>query len=187
MLRRLEVELNGYAFCRQSSNPVLREHKSVFYKKQCGMVWALLAAMEKFAPNGMVRRRARQIDRKYCSLTGEPTPVMRLLSDIVIKLAAREYRRLTLDPSYHRPKQEPFKRYVYDSTGDGKGLVPYRTEWPGKPPWAVRKERTKESLRYFFIEKAIKTRRRVSKNQTDPVIDDYLIGMVSDLAFGFGL
>ena len=187
MLRRLEVELNGYAFCRQSSNPVLREHKSVFYKKQCGMVWALLAAMEKFAPNGMVRRRARQIDRKYCSLIGEPTPVMRLLSDIVIKLAAREYRRLTLDPSYHRPKQEPFKRYVYDSTGDGKGLVPYRTEWPGKPPWAVRKERTKESLRYFFIEKAIKTRRRVSKNQTDPVIDDYLIGMVSDRAFGFGL
>jgi hypothetical protein len=187
MLRRLDVELNGYAFCMQSSNPLLRAHKSIFYKKQCGMIWSLLAAMEKFAPNGMVRRSAQKIDKKYHSLIGEPTAVMRLLSYIVIRLVARDYHQLILDPSFYKPKQEPFKKYVYDSAENGKSPIPYRTEWPGKQPWPVRRERAKESLRYFFLEKALKAKRMVSKNQSDPVIDDYLIEMVSNQAFGFGL
>ncbi len=187
MLRRLEVELNGYAYCRQSANPVLREHKSLFFKKQCGMVWTLLAAMERFSPNGMVRRRARMIDKKYHSVIGEPTAVMKFLSGAVLRLATKEYSKTVFNPSFYRAKEEPFKRYIYDKVNDGGSAVPYKTEWPTKPSLKVRKDMAKESMRYFFLEKAMKMIRLTSRTQSDPVIDDYLIGMVSDRAFGCGL
>jgi hypothetical protein len=187
MLRRLDVELDGYAYCRASSNPVLREHKSTFFKKQCGMVWTLLAAMEQFSPNGIVRRRARVIDRKYRSVIGEPTAVMRLLSGIILRLAAREYARTVFNPSFYRAKEEPFKRYTYDKVDRCESAVPYRTEWPTPPSWTVRREMASEAVRYFFLEKAMKARRIASRGLSDRVIDDYLIGMVTDRAFGFGL
>jgi len=187
MLRRLEVELNGYTYCMQSTNPILREHKSKFFKKQCGMVWTLLSAMERFSPNGMVRRRARIIDKKYRSVIGEPTAVMQLLSGAIMKLATKEYAKTLFNPSFYRAKEEPFKRYIYDKTKDSENPVPYRTEWPTKPSMKIRREMAKESMRYFFLEKAMKAKRFASRSQSDPVIDDYLTGMVSDRAFGFGL
>ena len=187
MMRRLDVELNGYVYAQQSSNPVLRDHKTKFYKKQCGMVWTLLAAMEKYSPNGIVRRQARMIDKRYRSIIGEPTAVMKLMSDLVLKLAGREYAKTVFNPSFYRAKEEPFKRYVYDKTGNGDSPIPYRTEWPTKRSVKVRKDMAVESARYFLLEKALKARRRMSRGRSDPLIDDYLIGMVSDRAFGFGL
>jgi haloalkane dehalogenase len=187
MLRRLEVELDGYAYCMQSSNSILREHKSRFFKKQCGMIWTLLSAMERFSPNGMVRRRARIIDKKYRSIIGEPTPVMQLLSGAIMKLATKEYAKTLFNPSFYRAKEEPFKRYIYDKKSDGGSPVPYKTEWPTRPSMKIRGEMATESMRYFFLEKAMKARRFASRGQSDPVIDDYLTGMVSDRAFGFGL
>ncbi len=187
MLRRLDVELNGYAYCRRSSNPVLRDHKSLFYKRQCGMLWTLLAAMERFAQNGIVRRRARQTDKRYRALVGEPTAVMAMLSDVVVRLAGKDYARLALDPAHYRPKEEPFKRYVYEKGSDTDGPLPYRTEWPGRPRREIRRARRGESLRYLVLEEALKARRLTARGRTDRIIDDYLIGMVSDRAFGFGL
>jgi len=187
MLRRLEVELNGYIYALQSSNDVLRLHKSKFFKKQCGMVWTMLAAMERFSPNGMVRRQARMTDKKYRSVIGEPTAVMKLMSNAVLRLAAKEYAKTVFNPSFYRAKEEPFKRYVYGKTAAGDGAVPYTTEWPTRPSMKVRKDMAVESMRYFVLEKALKAKRLASRGQSDPVIDDYLIGMVSDRAFGFGL
>ena len=187
LMRRLDVELNGFAYCLQSPNPLLRDHKSKFFKKQCGMVWTLLAAMERFSPNGMVRRQARLIDKKYRSVIGEPTAVMKLLSGAVMKLAAKEYAKTVFNPSFYRAKEEPFKRYIYDKTNGRESAVPYRTEWPTRPSFEVRKDMASESMRYFFLEKAMKAKRLSSRSRSDPVIDDYLVGMVSDRAFGFGL
>jgi hypothetical protein len=151
------------------------------------MIWTLLSAMERFSPNGMVRRRARIIDKKYRSIIGEPTPVMQLLSGAIMKLATKEYAKTLFNPSFYRAKEEPFKRYIYDKKSDGGSPVPYKTEWPTRPSMKIRGEMATESMRYFFLEKAMKARRFASRGQSDPVIDDYLTGMVSDRAFGFGL
>jgi hypothetical protein len=187
LLRRLEVELDGILYCRQSANPIMREHKAVFYKKQAGMLWTILAAMEKYSPNGIVRRRVRQADKKYRAVVGEPTAVMQLLSDVVLKLAGKEYAQTVFNPSFYRAKEEPFKRYTYDKAKAGRDAVPYRTEWPTPKSWGVRRAMAKESMRYFALEKAMKARRLAARSRGDVVIDDYLIGMVSDRAFGFGL
>jgi hypothetical protein len=187
MLRRLDVQLNGYAYCQQSSNPILRDHKSVFYRKQCGMVWTLLPAMQRFAPNGIVRRRAHQIDKKYRAIIGEPTAIMNLLARAIMRLSRREHARLLYNPSHYRPKQEPFKRYVYDKKNGGDGVVPYVTEWPSRASFETRRAMAREELRYFLLDKAMRMRRAASGGRTDPIIDDYLMKMVSDRAFGFGL
>ena len=187
LMRRLDVELNGYVYCKQSQNPVLRDHKSVFFEKQCGMLRTLLPAMERFAPNGIVRRRAKQVAKKYDSILGEPTPVMNMVGQALMKLAGREYAKLLYNPSFYHPKEEPFKRYFYHKREGRENGTPYETEWPTSPRWHVRKEMAKESLNYFFLEKALKARRFASKRNYKPVIDDYLIDMVSERAFGFGL
>jgi radical SAM superfamily enzyme YgiQ (UPF0313 family) len=187
LLRRLEVELNGYSYCQNSSNYILKNHKTKFFKKQCGMVWTLVPAMEKYAPNGMVRRKAQKIDKMYRSTIGEPTAVMQLLSGIIIKLAGKEYRKLLLDPSFYKPKVEPFKRYTYQKQDSRNNSVSYLTEWPAKSPYNVRKQMASESIRYFFLEEAMKAKRLFSGKNRDNLIDEYLIGMVSNRAFGFGL
>ena len=45
----------------------------------------------------------------------------------------------------------------------------------------------RESARYFFLDKAMRLQRARSGGRADPLVDDYLIGMVSNRAFGFGL
>ena len=112
---------------------------------------------------------------------------MKLLSKVILNLATKEYRKLVNNPSFYGPKEEPFKKYIYDKTNTNDGPVPYKTEWPNKPGAKVKRQMKKESFRYFFLEKALKTRRATAGKGTDPEIDDYLIGMVSHRAFGFGL
>ena len=186
MMRRLDVQLNGYAHCLRSDNPILRNHKSKFFRKQCGMGWTLLPAMERFAPNGIVRRRARRIDRKYRETIGEPSPVQQLLARNIVRLSKSEHRKVMYNPSHYRPKEEPFKRYVYDrSITDSE--IPYRTEWPTPKPFSTRKQEARESARYFFLDKAMRLQRSRSGDNADPLVDEYLIRMVSDKAFGFGL
>ena len=65
--------------------------------------------------------------------------------------------------------------------------IPYKTEWPGGRTFKVRKAMAVEAMRYFALEKALKAKRAATRGRSDPLIDDYLIGMVSDRAFGFGL
>lgn len=187
LLRRLDVELNGYAYCLKSPNPILRDHKSVFFKKQCGMVWSLLAAMERYAPNGIVRRKVQQIDKKYRTVIGEPTPVMKYLSQLIVKLATHEYISQLNNPAHYRPKIEPFKKYVYNKSPQKNSDIPYITEWPSKPSFKVWKDMSTENMRYFALEQMLRLKRSFSNGKSDAIIDEYLFGMVNRHAFGFGL
>jgi len=187
LLRRLNVELNGYEYCINSTNPLLRVNKSKFFKKQCGMVWTLLSSMERFAPNGIVRRQAQQVNKKYRTIIGEPTPVMQFLSDQILKLASKEYKNQILNPAFIKPKEEPFKRYTYLKNGSSNSAVPYKTEWPGHTSFEIKKDMAKEYFRYSLLDKAIKIKHSVSSAKSDELIDGYLMGMISKKAFGFGL
>ena len=104
LARRLDVTLNGYAFCKRSKNPVMRRHKAKFFKKQSALGWSMLYAMERFAPNGVVRRRMRKLDEKYRALIGEPTPVQETLARATETVAALYKVRSFLDPAQQTPQ-----------------------------------------------------------------------------------
>ena len=186
LLRRLDVQLNGYAYCRRSPNPVLRRHKAVFFKRQCGMLWTLLYAMDRFVPNGVVRRRVRKIDEKYRAVIGEPTPVMEVLGRAVEGLATVYKAKNFFDPFNRNPKEEPFKRYAYDKPAGRNGDIPYRTEWPTRPDLRTRLAMEREDLKFIALDRALKGVRLGFRRKTDPDIDDYLIRLVRSFAFGFG-
>jgi hypothetical protein len=187
MLRRLDVQLNGYRFCRDSDNPLLRDHRARFFKKQCGVIWTLVKAMARFAPNGEVRRKAHRIDDKYRAIIGEPTATMKVLANTVEMLATLHHAREVFEPNGDLHKEEPFKRYVYSRSNDSNGKVPYTTEWPGRPSIKTRLSMLQEEVKYAMLDKALRGVKIGLRKQYDPEIDDYLQGMVRRRAFGFGL
>jgi len=186
LLRRLDVQLNGYEFSMKSENPILQRHRSVLMKNQSAMGWTLLYAMDRYAPNGVVRRRVRKIDERYRGLIGEPTAVMESLARAIETLASVQKVKEFFDPSNRHPKEEPCKRYVYDKPADANGSIPYRTEFPGTTPISTRLDRAREAARFHVLNGALTGLRIGARGRTDPGIDDFLIGMIRKQSFGFG-
>lgn len=185
ILRRLDVQLSGYEFCMKSENPVLRRHRSKFLKRQCGMLWTSLYGMERFAPNGVVRRRVRKIDEKYRRLIGEPTAVQKALGrgqELLVSIfKAKEF----YDPLNRHPKEEPFKRYVYENNGLRNSAIPYRTE-ASAPDRQTRMGMAYASMINKTLARAMKTMRVTNWRNHDPVVDDYLIERIEQKWLGFG-
>jgi hypothetical protein len=185
LLRRLDVQLSGYQRCMVSDDALLRRHKSRFFKKQAAMIWTQLRAMDRFAPNGVVRRRVRKVDARYRQVIGEPTPVMQALSRASEGIATLYKAKELLDPANRSPKEEPFKRYVYDKPDPGVG-VPYRTEYPGRTSLRTRLAMQREALRYSLLEAAVRGIRFGLAARGDQVIDEHLTRLVAERAWGFG-
>ena len=130
LMRRLEVQLNGYVHCRSLAGAPLGRYKADFFRRMATRGWVVLGACERFAPNGAVRRRIRKLDERYRAILGEPTPAMVALSGIIEQMAVAAKLRETVSPQNRFVKEEPFKRYIYD---DPQGSASYRTKWPGVP------------------------------------------------------
>ncbi len=186
LLRRLDVQLNGYDHCRRSEVPVMRRHKALFFKRQCALFWTLLYAMDRFVPNGVVRRRVRQTDAKYRRLIGEPTPVMEALARANEALATSFKLRQIVDPMNRHPKQEPFKRYVYRKDGSTDGGLPYEVEIPSASDPTIRLRKERERLTYAAMELTMRGLRAARWRRGDPEIDDYLVGLIHERRLGFG-
>ncbi|MBW2525191.1 MAG: hypothetical protein JRI23_13490 [Deltaproteobacteria bacterium] len=105
VLRRLDVQLSGLEYCRRSKLRVMRREKARFHRRQCAMLWTNLYAMDRFAPNGVVRRRVRKIDEKYRRVVGEPTPVMKALARGLEAMATVFKIKEPLDPLNRHPKE----------------------------------------------------------------------------------
>lgn len=185
ILRRLDVELNGYAFCCKSESPVLRQHKALFFKRQCALFWTFLRAMDRFAPNGVVRRRVRKMDEKYQALMGKPTPVMEALARGNEALATIYKVKSVMDPPNRHPKEEPYKRYVYHNNGLASGAIPYITERQ-RPSLKVRAEMEQEKLSFLALETSMKALGALRRSKGDPDLDNFLCDLIHCRSFGFG-
>ncbi len=186
LLRRLDVLMNGLAYCRASDNPVLREHRVEYFERNAATFWLLLRSMDRFAPNGVVRRRVRKADERYRALMGEPSPVMKGIAAALDALAVEYRLKEMVDPQNRRPKEEPFKRYTYTAeTRAGEG-VPYLTEWPGGVTVGHRARRLREELSYSAISGALRGLRLARWMHGQDDIDRYLIDMVRERSFSFG-
>lgn len=180
ILRKLDVTLNGYEYCLNSDNPLMRDHKSLFYKRQAALLWNLINAMDRFAPNGVVRRRVRKTDEKYRKLIGEPTPMMKYLSKIVENRAMKFKIKNILDPFNRYPKEEPFKRYLYEKNGKlSKRATSYITQEPTKKPFAMKWT----SFELKILARILKIKRSFNRKKSDKDIEDYIIDTVKTRNF----
>ncbi len=183
LLRRLDVTLRGYEHCLNSDNPIMRDHKSIHYAGQSALMWSILGAMHRFAPNGVVRHRIDKIDQKYRDLIGEPTQTQRLMSKVIERRATKMKKENYLKPFNRHPKMEPSKRYLYLKTNKLKdGDIPYKTEVLTKKPsemkWSKRKwAATNQALKLLGKFKA--------KGELSST-DEYLKKIISNRRFGAG-
>ncbi|KKN37184.1 hypothetical protein LCGC14_0766100 [marine sediment metagenome] len=181
ILRKLEVTLNGYEFCMDSDNPLMREHRSELYKGSCATTWGMLGAMDRFAPNGVVRRRVIKADERFRDLIGEPTPMMEMLSKNIEERAVKFKMAHMFNPYNRRPREEPAKRYLYNKDSSIKDDdIPYITEYPNKIPKKIQKIMNRNNLKYRILAKLLsyKFKLKSSKhiNDLDPVILRSLAG-----------
>ena len=186
ILRRLDVLLNGYRYSVNSANPVIKKHKSLYFKLHSSLFWCFYYAIERYAPNGIVRRRARKIDEKFRELIGPPTPVMKTLGRSIEGLATAFRIKEFFDPLNRHPKEEPFKKYIYEKSCNTTGSLPYRVEMPSKKSRKVKAEMRREYMAYSVLEKLMKSIRALNRKQGDSDIDNFLIEIVGQHNVGFG-
>jgi haloalkane dehalogenase len=181
MLRRLEVTLNGYEHCMNSDNPLMRDVRSKLLKRSSVVTWMMTGAMDRFAPNGVVRRRVIKADERFRDLIGEPTPMMELISRNIEQSAMKFKMKHMYDPFNRKPREQPAKKYFYEKDGSIKDDdVPYITEYPNKIPRKIRRTAKLNSYKYKLFGRILGARYRVNskkrKNELDQIILNFLHG-----------
>ena len=168
-------------------NVIFRKGQQLFFKQQSGLSWTLLYALDRYAPNGIVRRRVRKIDEKYRTLLGEPTPAMEATAKALEGMATIFRIKEFFDPMNRHPKEEPFKRYTYDNgNNNGNGAIPYTTEWPTGTPVRTKLAMQTNELKGKVLGSTIKAIRRTKWRKSDPEIDEFLQKKISDQVFSVG-
>lgn len=130
LMRLLKVELNGYEWCRASSNRLLREERAGMHQENARILYPMIRACEHFSPNGLVRRQIRETEARYLNNFGQPNPSQEVMSYYVLAKAAQAKLRGAIDPWNRHPKEEPFKIYLYPKNGQRPGEPPYKVLYP---------------------------------------------------------
>jgi len=172
ILRRFEVQLNGYEHCMNSDNPLMRDIKSNFFKRELAVIWIMLGSMDRFAPNGVVRRRVMKADERFRDLLGEPTPMMELISRGIEKRAMKFKKKHMFDPFNRRAREEPAKEYLYEKDGSIKDEdIPYKTIYPNKIPRKTRREMKRVNRRYGAISNFLSWRYKIKSDKKGNELD----------------
>jgi len=131
---KLLVHLNGYRFCKDSKNEILRDHKSQYHKKVAASLYPFIGACERFAPNGRVQRRMSKLEEFYRETLGEPTKSQRLLAKYMLRRATKGKKENAKDPLNRNRNDEVCKLYRYDknSSGSDDSPFPYEVVYPQK-------------------------------------------------------
>ena len=176
ILRRFEVTLNGYEHCMNSDNPLMRETRSKIFKGSCATSWNMLGAMDRFAPNGVVRRRVHKADERFRDLIGEPTPMMERLSKGIEKRATKFKIKHQFNPYNRYPREEPAKRYLYNKDDSIKNDdIPYITEYPNKIPKKFKRTVKMNNFKYNFLAKLLNFRYKFKSNKHTKELDKILL------------
>jgi haloalkane dehalogenase len=176
ILRRFEVSLNGYEYCMNSDKPSMREIRSKMFKGSCATSWNMLGAMDRFAPNGVVRRRVHKADERFRDIIGEPTPMMERLSRGIEERATKFKKKHQFNPYNRYPREEPAKRYLYnkdDSIKDDD--IPYITEYPNKIPRAFKRAVKMNNFRYNLLARLLNFRYKVKSSKHTNELDKILL------------
>jgi hypothetical protein len=136
----------------------------------------MLGAMDRFAPNGVVRRRVHKADERFRDLIGEPTPMMERLSRSIEKRAVKFKKKHQFNPYNRYPREEPAKRYLYnkdDSIKDDD--IPYITEYPNKIPRKFKRTVKMNNFKYNFLSKLLNARYKVKSSKHTNELDKILL------------
>lgn len=138
MLRMFKVQFNGYERYREYEDKHFRQraerHRQIAYQS-----YATIPAMERFAPNGRVRKMVKELEERWKQHFGEPSTFLRVQSRYTELKATWATLKELVDPENRHIKIPPAKRYHFfgkDIKDDGS--LPYRKEYLNEDPNYIR-------------------------------------------------
>ena len=139
ILRFMKVTLNGYERYKDHEDVHFRQ-KAQHHGQYAFQGYIMLGALERFAPNGRVRKMVKEMEQRWKQNFGEPSSFMKVMSKYAEIKAAMATVKEIVDPTNRQIRIPPAKRYYYlgeDIKDDGS--LPYsKKEYLNEDPLYVR-------------------------------------------------
>ena len=137
-LRMLKLQFDGYERLKDRDDIRFRQiaerHRQIAFQN-----YAVLATLERYAPNGRVRKMVKEMEQRWKGHFGEPATFMKVQSKYTEIKATIATLTEIVDPANRHIKVPPAKRYYYfgkDIKDDGS--LPYEKEYLNVDPKYVR-------------------------------------------------
>lgn len=129
IMRMLQANLNGYKFCKQSANPLLKDDKAHHFQQKVRAYTPLIKACREFAPNSDVRNVLMDLEREVIDTFGSFSQTQIDYSEHILRKAAQEHEARQ---SSERPvKKDDYRRYSYPAGPKNcRGRKPYKVTYP---------------------------------------------------------
>jgi haloalkane dehalogenase len=129
--RIIHVNLLGYEYCIENRhrNPYL-EDRAFYHRRLVYSFFPILKALEIYAPNSTVRKKMKELRRRYIRLLGEPTAFQNMLEKGFALASGFTRLRDLLYPSDNQLVEEAFKKYSYPKPAPPYPECPYQVEYP---------------------------------------------------------
>ncbi len=138
ILRFLKIYFNGYERYKEYDDEHFRQiaegHRQRAYEG-----YAMISALDRFAPNGRVRKMVKELEERWKHHFGEPSTFMKVQAKYTDLKAIWATLKETVDPTNRHIRIPPAKRYHFfgkDIKDDGS--LPYRKEYLKEDPIYVR-------------------------------------------------
>lgn len=134
VLRFMKVGLNGYERYKDYEDKHFQQLSKRHYRRVFE-AYPMLAAMERFAPNGRVRKMVRETEQRWKNNFGEPPTFLKVLSRYAEIKATWATLKEIVNPLNRHIRIPPAKRYHFfgkDIKDDGS--LPYRKEYLNEDP-----------------------------------------------------
>jgi len=133
-LRFTKIGLNAYERYKDYDDKHFRQIAER-HRRRLFQSYPMLAAMERFAPNGRVRKMIKETEQQWKNHFGEPPTLLKVVSKFVEIKSSWATLREIVDPMNRHIRVPPAKRYHYfgkDIKDDGS--IPYRKEYLNEDP-----------------------------------------------------
>jgi len=138
ILRFLRLQFRGYERFKEYDDKHFKQIAER-HRQQAYEGYVMIPALERFAPNGRVRKMVHELEERWKQHFGEPSTVLKVQSRYTELKAAWAKVKETVDPANRHIKIPPAKRYHYfgkDIKDDGS--LPYRKEYLNEDPNYIR-------------------------------------------------
>ena len=138
LLRFLKLHMKGYERYREYDDKyfqqIAKRHQQRLYE-----AYSFIPALERFAPNGRVRKMVKELEQQWKHNFGEPSSLLKVQSKYTELKATWATLKEMVDPVNRHVRIPPAKRYYYfgnDIKDDG--TLPYRKEYLNEDPIYIR-------------------------------------------------
>ncbi len=138
ILRMLKIHFSAYERYREYDDEHFQQIAKS-HREQAFQGYIMIPAMERFAPNGRVRKMVKELEQRWKQHFGEPSTFMKVQARYTEIKASMATVKEIVDPVNRHIRIPPAKRYFFfgkDIKDDGS--LPYRKEYLNEDPLYVR-------------------------------------------------